>query len=92
MKLSAPLARITGTLLLPAFLVVALAFAVQGAFQTRASIADTFSLQAAIQRSQINLEELLRLQILEESLLRGYSLTRDPFYIGQYPASGLRLR
>ena len=84
MKLSAPLARITGTLLLPAFLVVALAFAVQGAFQTRASIADTFSLQAAIQRSQINLEELLRLQILEESLLRGYSLTRDPFYIGQY--------
>ncbi len=84
MKLSAPLARITGTLLLPAFLVVALAVAVQGAFQTRASIADTFSRQAAIQHAQITLEELLRLQIFEESLLRGYSLTRDPFYVGQY--------
>ncbi len=84
MKLSAPLARITGTLLLPAFLVVALAVAVQGAFQTRASIADTFSRQAAIQHAKITLEELLRLQIFEESLLRGYSLTRDPFYVGQY--------
>jgi serine phosphatase RsbU (regulator of sigma subunit) len=84
LKLSAPLARITGTLLLPAFLVVALAFAVQGAFQTRASIADTFSRQAAIQHAQITLEELLRLQIFEESLLRGYSLTRDPFYVEQY--------
>jgi serine phosphatase RsbU (regulator of sigma subunit) len=84
LKLSAPLARITGTLLLPAFLVVALAFAVQGAFQTRASIADTFSRQAAIQQSQITLEELLRLQIFEESLLRGYSISRDPFYVDQY--------
>jgi CHASE3 domain sensor protein len=84
LKLSAPLARITGTLLLPAFLVVALAVAVQGAFATRASIADTFSRQAAIQRAQITLEELLRLQIFEESLLRGYSLTRDPFYVEQY--------
>jgi serine phosphatase RsbU (regulator of sigma subunit) len=84
LKLSAPLARITGTLLLPAFLVVALAFAVQGAFQTRASIAETFSRQAAIQHAQITLEELLRLQIFEESLLRGYSLSRDPFYVQQY--------
>jgi serine phosphatase RsbU (regulator of sigma subunit) len=84
LKLSAPLARITGTLLLPAFLVVALAVAVQGAFATRASIADTFSRQAAIQHAQITLEELLRLQIFEESLLRGYSLTRDPFYVDQY--------
>jgi serine phosphatase RsbU (regulator of sigma subunit) len=84
LKLSAPLARITGTLLLPAFLVVALAFAVQGAFQTRASIAETFSRQAAIQHAQITLEELLRLQIFEESLLRGYSLSHDPFYVQQY--------
>ena len=64
MKLSTPLARITGTLLLPAFLVVALAVAVQGAFATRASIADTFSRQAAIQHAQITLEELLRRRAL----------------------------
>jgi serine phosphatase RsbU (regulator of sigma subunit) len=84
MKLRAPLARIAGTLLFPAFLLVWLAVAVQGAFQTRASIADTFSRQASIQRAQITLEELLRLQIAEESLLRGYSLTRDAFYVDQY--------
>jgi sigma-B regulation protein RsbU (phosphoserine phosphatase) len=83
-KLSAPLARITGTLLLTAFLLVALAVAVQGAFATRASLADTFSRQSAIQRAQTTLEELLRLQIAEESLLRGYSLTRDSFYVDQY--------
>ena len=34
--------------------------------------------------AQISLEELLRYQIFEESLLRGYSLTRDSFYVGQY--------
>jgi serine phosphatase RsbU (regulator of sigma subunit) len=84
LKLSAPLARITGTLLFPAFLLVALAVAVQGAFHTRASIADTFSRQSAIQRAQITLEELLRLQIYEESLLRGFSLTHDKFYVDQY--------
>jgi serine phosphatase RsbU (regulator of sigma subunit) len=80
----APFARVTATLLLTALLVVALAIAVQGAFQTRASIADTFSRQSRIQSAQIALEELLRLQIVEENVLRGYSLTHDSFYVDQY--------
>jgi serine phosphatase RsbU (regulator of sigma subunit) len=80
----APLGRVTGTLLLTAFLVVALAIAVQGAFQTRASIADTFSRQSSVQAAQLALEELLRLQIVEENALRGYSLTHDSFYVDQY--------
>jgi hypothetical protein len=80
-------ARITGTLLLTAFLVLALAFAVQGAFQTRASIAETFAQQSRIQAAQISLEELLRLQIDEENSLRGYALTHDPFYVDQYRAA-----
>ncbi|HEY1654606.1 MAG TPA: CHASE3 domain-containing protein, partial [Candidatus Tumulicola sp.] len=80
----APFARITATLLLTAFLVVALAIAVQGAFQTRASIADTFARQSRVQSAQIALEELLRLQIVEENVLRGYSLTHDSFYVDQY--------
>jgi len=79
-----PLANITGTLLITAFLLVTLAFAVQGAFETRTEIAHTFSRQAQIQQAQIELEELLRLQIDEENSLRGYSLTRDPFYVAQY--------
>jgi len=85
----APLARVTGTLLLTAFLLVALAIAVQGAFQTRASIADTFSRQSRIQTAQIALEELLRLQIVEENVLRGYSLTHDSFYVDQYRSAAV---
>jgi serine phosphatase RsbU (regulator of sigma subunit) len=81
---NAPLTHVTGTLLLTAFLVVTLALAVLGAFQTRAQIANTFAREAQIQQAQIALEELLRLQIDEENSLRGYSLTHDPFYVGQY--------
>jgi serine phosphatase RsbU (regulator of sigma subunit) len=79
-----PLANITGTLLMTAFLVVTLVFAVQGAFETRSQIATTFAQQAQIQQAQLQLEELLRLQIDEENSLRGYLLTRDPFYVAQY--------
>jgi serine phosphatase RsbU (regulator of sigma subunit) len=82
-----PLANITGTLLTTAFLLVALAFAVQGSFEARTQIADTFSRQAQIQQAQLQLEELLRLQIDEENSLRGYLLTRDPFYVAQYRQS-----
>lgn len=79
-----PLANLTATLLLTAFLVVTLGFAIEGTFETRAQIANTFARQAQIQQAQLALEELLRLQIDEESLLRGYVLTRDPFYVAQY--------
>jgi serine phosphatase RsbU (regulator of sigma subunit) len=79
-----PFANVTGTLLMTAFLVLTLAFAVQGSFETRAQIASTFARQAQIQQAQLELEELLRLQIDEENSLRGYSLTRDPFYVAQY--------
>jgi serine phosphatase RsbU (regulator of sigma subunit) len=79
-----PFARVTGTLLLTAFLALTLAFALQGTFETRTQIANTFARQSQIQQAQIDLEELLRLQIDEENSLRGYSLTRDPFYVSQY--------
>ncbi len=75
---------VTGTLLITAFLVVTLAFAVQGTFETRAQIGSTFARQAQIQQAQTHLEQLLRLQIDEENSLRGYALTRDPFYVAQY--------
>jgi len=67
-----------------AFLMLTLAFAVQGTFETRAQIANTFARLAEIQRAQLELEELLRLQIDEENSLRGYSLTRDQFYVTEY--------
>ena len=87
MKTRLPLVRVTGTLFMTAFLALLLIFAVQGAFQTRASITRTFDLQSQIQGAQIDLEELLRLQIDEEDSLRGYALTRDSFYVGQYYSS-----
>jgi sigma-B regulation protein RsbU (phosphoserine phosphatase) len=78
---------VTGTLLLTAFLLLALAFAVLGAFQTRESMARTFARQSQIQAAQTELEELLRLQVDEENSLRGYSLTHDPFYVDQYTSA-----
>lgn len=70
-----------------AFLAIAVIVAVQGAFSTRASIARTFQAQAQIVHAQLALEEMLRLQIDEENSVRGYSLTRDPFYREQYAAN-----
>jgi serine phosphatase RsbU (regulator of sigma subunit) len=81
---SVSFASVTGTMLLTAFLLLSLGFAVEGSFETRAEIANTFSRQGQIQQAQIDLEELLRLQIDEENLLRGYLLTRDPFYDAEY--------
>jgi CHASE3 domain sensor protein len=81
---SVSFASVTGTMLLTAFLLLSLGFAVEGSFETRAEIANTFARQAQIQQAQIDLEELLRLQIDEENSLRGYLLTRDPFYDAEY--------
>jgi serine phosphatase RsbU (regulator of sigma subunit) len=71
-------------MLLSGFLLLSLGFAIEGTFDTRAQIASTFSRESQIQQAQIDLEELLRLQIDEENSLRGYLLTRDPFYVAQY--------
>ena len=79
-----PFVRVTGTMLLTGFLLLSLGFAVEGTFETRAQIANTFTRQSQIQQAQIDLEELLRLQIDEENSLRGYLLTRDPFYTAEY--------
>jgi serine phosphatase RsbU (regulator of sigma subunit) len=79
-----PIVSATGTMLLTAFLILSLAVAVEGAFETRQQIAVAFAHQSQLQQGEIDLEELLRLQIDEESSLRGYALTRDPFYSTQY--------
>jgi hypothetical protein len=79
--------RVPGALVWTAFLVLVLGIAVQGAFATRAHIAQTFDAQSRIVQAQLNLEELLRLQIDEENSVRGYVLTRDPFYVSQYSST-----
>jgi serine phosphatase RsbU (regulator of sigma subunit) len=82
--------RIPGTLVWTAFLIVVLGVALQGAFQTRANIAQTFDAQAQIVQGQLSLEEMLRLQIVEENAVRGFSLTADPFYRDQYETATRR--
>ncbi len=76
--------RVPGALVITAFLAIAVAIAVQGAFQTRTSTVATFARLSLIQRAQVSLEELSRAQIDEENSVRGYSLTRDIFYRDQY--------
>ncbi len=79
-----PLTRISGPLIATVLLAVILFMAVYSAFRTRAEIAATFDRQEALQQAQLRLEELLRLQIEEQNFVRGYTITRDPFYKGQY--------
>lgn len=79
--------RIPASLVMTVFLVIAVLVAVQGAFATRASIAQTFAEQSHIVRAQLGLEESLRLQIDEEDSVRAYVLTRDTFYKEQYRAA-----
>ncbi len=84
MKTRSPFSRIPGALVITAFLGIAVATAIQGTFATRESIAVTFEHQSKIQQAQVLLEELSRIQIDEENLVRGFSLTRDSFYKDQY--------
>ena len=90
MKTRSPLSRIPGALGITAFLVIAVAIAVQGAFQTRASIASTFARQSKIHQAQVWIEELSRLQIDEENSVRGYSLTKDSFYKDQFAGAAAK--
>ncbi len=87
MKSQTSFLRVPGALVWTAFLVAVLIVAVQGAFQTRSNIARTFDAQASIVQAQLALEELLRLQIDEENSIRGFTLTRDPFYEQQYASA-----
>ena len=84
MRTFAPLGRSTGTIFLTLLLLVALAIAVQGVFQARISITETFQRQSNVQAAQLDLEELLRWQVVEENALRGYGQTHDSYYIDEY--------
>ena len=87
MKSRASFLHVPGALVWTGFLALVLIIAVQGSFATRAHIARTFEAQSRIVQAQLELEELLRLQIDEENSVRGYVLTRDPFYVQQYAST-----
>ena len=76
--------RSAGTLTATVILVFALAIAVTGAFSTRAAIRASFDRQKNIQSAQIALEELLRVQLDEETSVRGFAITHDSSFLDPY--------
>lgn len=86
-RVSAPIARGAGTLTATAILIFALIIAVTGALRTRQEIAASFAEQTAIQRGQLMLERMLKIQLDEENYIRAYVITHDPAYIGSYHAT-----
>lgn len=82
--------RAAGTLSATAILIFALIVAVSGAFTTRAEIRASFNRQTDLQRAQIALEELLKVQLDEETSVRGYAITRDQAFLDPYYAATTR--
>ena len=86
-RLPAPLIRSAGTLTATAILVFALVVAVTGAWNTRRQIDASFNEQMRIQRGQLSLERMLKIQLDEENYIRAYVITHDPSYIDSYRAT-----
>src|SRR5579884_4153203 len=77
-RLPRPVLRGAGTLTATAILVFALVVAVTGALITRQAINVSFYEQMQIERAQLTLERMLKIQLDEENYVRAYVITRDP--------------
>ncbi len=82
-----PLLRGAGTLTATAILGFALVIAVTGALVTRQAINTSFAEQMEIERAQLTLERMLKVQLDEENYIRAYVITRDPSDIDSYRAT-----
>ncbi|MFN2527896.1 MAG: PP2C family protein-serine/threonine phosphatase [Candidatus Baltobacteraceae bacterium] len=81
------MSRSAGTLTATAILIFALLIGVSGAFTTRAQIRASFDREKSIQSAQLALEELLRVQLDEETGVRGYAITHDTTFLDPYYAA-----
>lgn len=86
-RLPRPLLRGAGTLTATAILGFALIIAVTGALVTRQAINTSFAQQMQIERAQLTLERMLKIQLDEENYVRAYVITRDPSDIDSYRAT-----
>lgn len=89
-RLPRPLLRGAGTLTATAILGFALIIAVTGALVTRHAINVSFAEQMQIERAQLMLERMLKLQLDEENYVRAYVITRDPSDLDSYRATSTR--
>jgi serine phosphatase RsbU (regulator of sigma subunit) len=91
-RLPRPLLRGAGTLTATAILAFALIIAVTGALVTRQAINASFTEQMQIERAQLTLERMLKIQLDEENYVRAYVITHDPSDIDSYRATNLQFR
>ncbi len=84
---SSVLLRRASTVGLFVALALTLAIAIGGAYLTHANVSATFDRQTQIQAAQVTLEEMLRLQIVEENAVRGYIASKDSIYKDQYASA-----
>jgi serine phosphatase RsbU (regulator of sigma subunit) len=82
--LPAPIVRSAGAMTALAILVFALIVAVAGAWNTRVAVNNSFTEQMLIERGQLTLERMLKIQLDEENYIRAYVITHDPAYIDSY--------
>jgi serine phosphatase RsbU (regulator of sigma subunit) len=78
--------RGAGTLTATAILAFALLIAVTGALTTRHAINSSFAEQMQIERAQLTLERMLKIQLDEQNYVRAYVITRDPSDLDSYRA------
>lgn len=86
-RLPRPLLRGAGMLTATAILLFALVVAVTGAVTTRKAINASFAEQMQIERAQLTLERMLKIQLDEENYVRAYVITRDSSDIESYHAT-----
>lgn len=91
-RLPRPLLRGAGTLTATAILAFALVIAITGAVTTRRAINNSFAEQMQIERAQITLERMLKIQLDEQNDVRAYVITRDPADIDAYHAASAQFR
>jgi CHASE3 domain sensor protein len=90
LRVPAPVLRSAGTLTATAILVFALIIAITAAWNTRREIDASFKHQMLIERGQLALERMMRIQLDEENYIRAYVITHDPAYIDSYRATRQR--
>ena len=89
-RIAPPVLRSAGTLTATAILAFAVVVAIYGAWNTRHAIDQSFTHQMSIQRGQLALERMLKIQLDEQNYIRAYVITHDQAYIDSYRATSQR--
>ena len=83
------LLQAAGALTATAILAFGLFIAVDSTFATRAAIRAAFDHQQDLQNAQLALSELLKLQVDEETAVRGFTITRENAFLDPYYAASV---